>query len=205
MTVSDPQVPTGGADVTELDESVEISTEEGRRLAERLADNRPHARKLLEVRNLSTQFFTREGTVHAVDEVSFDVDYGETLGLVGESGCGKSVTALSLVRLVPDPPGQITEGQIIFDGIDILKLSRSEMRRLRGRKIGFIFQDPMTSLNPTLPIGFQISESAVPISACRGARPETGRSSCCRRWASRGLATGWGTTPTSSAAACASG
>jgi ABC-type microcin C transport system duplicated ATPase subunit YejF len=133
LTVSDPQAPAGGAGVTELDESVEISTEEGRRLAERLADNRPHARKLLEV------------------------DYGETLGLVGESGCGKSVTALSLVRLVPDPPGQITEGQIIFDGIDILKLSRSEMRRLRGRKIGFIFQDPMTSLNPTLPIGFQIS------------------------------------------------
>ncbi|MGH2489605.1 MAG: ABC transporter ATP-binding protein, partial [Candidatus Limnocylindria bacterium] len=125
-----------------------------------MADNRPHARKLLEVRNLSTQFFTRDGVVHAVDEVSFDVDYGETLGLVGESGCGKSVTALSLVRLVPDPPGQIVDGQIIFDGIDILKLSRSEMRRLRGRKIGFIFQDPMTSLNPTLPIGFQISESA---------------------------------------------
>jgi oligopeptide transport system ATP-binding protein len=109
---------------------------------------------------LSTQFFTRDGTVHAVDEVSFDVDYGETLGIVGESGCGKSVTALSLVRLVPDPPGQITDGQIIFDGIDILKLSRSEMRRLRGRKIGFIFQDPMTSLNPTLPVGFQIAESA---------------------------------------------
>ncbi|HEY7737984.1 MAG TPA: ABC transporter ATP-binding protein [Candidatus Limnocylindria bacterium] len=115
---------------------------------------------MLEVRNLSTQFFTRDGVVHAVDEVSFDVDYGETLGLVGESGCGKSVTALSLVRLVPDPPGRITEGQIIFDGIDILKLSRAEMRRLRGRKIGFIFQDPMTSLNPTLPVGFQISESA---------------------------------------------
>jgi len=160
LTVSDPQAPPGGAAVTELPDSIEITTEEGRRLAERLADNRPHARKLLEVRNLSTQFFTRDGVVHAVDEVSFDVDYGETLGLVGESGCGKSVTALSLVRLVPDPPGQIVEGQILFDGIDILKLSRAEMRRLRGRKIGFIFQDPMTSLNPTLPIGFQISESA---------------------------------------------
>jgi oligopeptide transport system ATP-binding protein len=160
LTVTDPQAPPEGAAVQELPDSVEITTEEGRRLAERLADNRPHARKLLEVRNLSTQFFTRDGVVHAVDEVSFDVDYGETLGLVGESGCGKSVTALSLVRLVPDPPGQIVDGQIIFDGIDILKLSRSEMRRLRGRKIGFIFQDPMTSLNPTLPIGFQISESA---------------------------------------------
>ena len=160
MAVTDPSAPPEGATVTELPESVEITTEEGRRLAERLADNRPHARKLLEVRGLSTQFFTRDGVVHAVDDVSFDVDYGETLGLVGESGCGKSVTALSLVRLIPDPPGKIVSGKIIFDGIDVLALSRSEMRRLRGRKIGFIFQDPMTSLNPTLPIGFQISESA---------------------------------------------
>ena len=94
MTISDPQAPPDGAAVTELPDSIEIATEEGRRLAERLADNRPHARKLLEVRNLSTQFFTSDGVVHAVDEVSFDVDYGETLGLVGESGCGKSVTAL---------------------------------------------------------------------------------------------------------------
>ena len=157
MTVTDQNAPPEGAEVSELPDSVEIETEEGRRLAEQLADRGRHARKLLEVRNLSTQFFTRDGTVHAVDEVSFDVDYGETLGIVGESGCGKSVTALSLVRLVPDPPGQITDGQIIFDGIDILKLSRSEMRRLRGPKIGFIFQDPMTSLNPTLPVGFQIA------------------------------------------------
>ena len=160
MAVSDPETPLAGTEVSDLPDSIEVETEEGRRLAEQLADRSRHARKLLEVRNLSTQFFTRDGVVHAVDEVSFDVDYGETLGLVGESGCGKSVTALSLVRLVPDPPGQITDGQIIFDGIDILKLSRSEMRRLRGRKIGFIFQDPMTSLNPTLPVGFQISESA---------------------------------------------
>ncbi|HYM52793.1 MAG TPA: ABC transporter ATP-binding protein, partial [Candidatus Dormibacteraeota bacterium] len=115
---------------------------------------------MLEVRDLSTHFFTKDGEVHAVDRVSFDLDYGETLGLVGESGCGKSVTALSLTRLVPDPPGKITSGEIIFDGVNVLKLSNEEMRLLRGKRIGFIFQDPMTSLNPTLPIGFQISESA---------------------------------------------
>jgi len=145
----------------ELPEAVQIETEEGRRLAAQLVDDKTrHARKLLEVRDLSTHFFTKDGEVHAVDRVSFDLDYGETLGLVGESGCGKSVTALSLTRLVPDPPGKIVSGEIIFDGVNVLKLSNEEMRLLRGKRIGFIFQDPMTSLNPTLPIGFQISESA---------------------------------------------
>ena len=114
---------------------------------------------LLEVRNLSTQFFTADGVVHAVDDVSFTLGYGETLGLVGESGCGKSVTALSLTRLVPDPPGKIVAGEVLFEGVDLLKLSTDEMRRLRGKDIGFIFQDPLTSLNPTLTIGYQISES----------------------------------------------
>jgi oligopeptide transport system ATP-binding protein len=145
----------------ELPEEVQVETEEGRRLAAQLVDDKTrHARKLLEVRDLSTHFFTKDGEVHAVDRVSFDLDYGETLGLVGESGCGKSVTALSLTRLVPDPPGKIVAGEIIFDGVNVLKLSNEEMRLLRGKRIGFIFQDPMTSLNPTLPIGFQISESA---------------------------------------------
>jgi oligopeptide transport system ATP-binding protein len=159
LTVSDDQGRVGSPALTELPEDVTVETEEGRRLAEQLQDSRRHARKLLEVRNLSTQFFTRDGVVHAVDGVSFEVDYGETLGLVGESGCGKSVTALSLTRLVPNPPGKITAGEIILDGINVLKLSNEEMRRLRGKKIGFIFQDPMTSLNPTLTIGFQIAES----------------------------------------------
>jgi oligopeptide transport system ATP-binding protein len=146
---------------SQLPESVSLQTEEGRRLASQLADEKKqHARKLLEVRNLSTHFFTKDGTVHAVDRVDFELDYGETLGLVGESGCGKSVTALSLTRLVPDPPGKIVSGEIIFDGVDIMKLSNEEMRLLRGKRIGFIFQDPMTSLNPTLTIGFQIAESA---------------------------------------------
>jgi oligopeptide transport system ATP-binding protein len=117
------------------------------------------AETLLEVRNLSTHFFTPDGVVHAVDNVSFELGYGETLGLVGESGCGKSVTALSLTRLVPDPPGKIVAGEILFEGVDLLKLSTDEMRRLRGKDIGFIFQDPLSSLNPTLTIGYQISES----------------------------------------------
>jgi oligopeptide transport system ATP-binding protein len=114
---------------------------------------------LLEVRNLSTHFYTSDGVIQAVDDVSFDVGYGETLGLVGESGCGKSVSALSIARLVPDPPGKIVAGSILFDGIDVLKLNSDDMRKLRGKEIGFIFQDPLTSLNPTLTIGYQIGEA----------------------------------------------
>jgi oligopeptide transport system ATP-binding protein len=114
---------------------------------------------LLEVRGLSTHFFTSDGVIQAVDDVSFNVGYGETLGLGGESGCGKSVTALSIARLVPDPPGQTVSGTILFDGIDVLKLNPDDMRKLRGKEIGFIFQDPLTSLNPTLTIGYQIGES----------------------------------------------
>ena len=117
------------------------------------------AEALLQVRGLSTHFFTPDGIIQAVDDVSFQVGYGETLGLVGESGCGKSVSALSIARLVPDPPGKIVAGEILFDGIDVLKLSDDDMRKLRGKEIGFIFQDPLTSLNPTLTIGYQIAES----------------------------------------------
>ena len=114
---------------------------------------------LLEVRGLSTHFFTPSGVVQAVDDVTFDMKYGETLGLVGESGCGKSVTALSIARLVPNPPGRIVAGSITFDGIDVLKLNNDGIRKLRGKEIGFIFQDPLTSLNPTLTIGYQIAEA----------------------------------------------
>ncbi len=121
--------------------------------------NRPKVEKLLTVSGLSTHFFTPDGVVQAVDEVSFEVGYGETLGLVGESGCGKSVSALSVARLVPNPPGRIVAGEIIFDGIDVLKLDDDDMRQLRGKEIGFIFQDPLTSLNPTLTIGYQIAEA----------------------------------------------
>src|SRR5438445_8719468 len=114
---------------------------------------------LLEVRDLKTHFFTREGVVKAVDGVSYALEEGETLGLVGESGCGKSVTALSIMRLIPDPPGKTVGGEVIFDGKDLLKLSEEEMRKIRGNKIGMIFQEPMTSLNPVFTVGDQIEES----------------------------------------------
>ena len=114
---------------------------------------------LLEVRDLQTHFYTQDGVVKAVNGVSFSVNRGETLGIVGESGCGKSVTSLSIMRLIPTPPGKIVGGQIMFDGEDLLKLSDEEMRKIRGNRIAMIFQDPMTSLNPVLPIGRQITES----------------------------------------------
>ncbi len=114
---------------------------------------------LLEVKDLQTRFFTRDGVVRAVDGVTFEVGAGETLGIVGESGCGKSVTALSLMRLIPQPPGKITNGQILFDGADVLKMDDDEVRGIRGNNIAMIFQDPMTSLNPVLTISRQISEA----------------------------------------------
>src|SRR5207237_35811 len=116
------------------------------------------AQQLLEVNDLHTQFFTRDGVVHAVDGVSFELAAGETLGIVGESGCGKSVTALSLMRLIPQPPGRITQGSIVFDGQDVLKMDDDDVRSIRGNNIAMIFQDPMTSLNPVLTISRQISE-----------------------------------------------
>src|SRR5215472_670734 len=114
---------------------------------------------LLEVRNLRTHFFTQEGVVKAVDGVSYSLEEGETLGLVGESGCGKSVSALSIMRLVPDPPGKTVGGEVIFDGQDLLKLPASEIRRVRGKRIAMVYQEPMTSLNPVLSIERQLTES----------------------------------------------
>lgn len=113
---------------------------------------------ILEVKNLSTQFFTRAGRVKAADDVSFNIKRGSTLALVGESGSGKSVTSLSIMRLVP-PPGKITAGEILFSGRDLMKLDDKQMRRLRGREIAMIFQDPMTSLNPVYTVGDQIAEA----------------------------------------------
>jgi peptide/nickel transport system ATP-binding protein len=112
---------------------------------------------LLDVRNLMTYFFTEAGLVKAVRGLEFTIDQGETLALVGESGCGKSVTALSLLRLVP-PPGRIVEGQILFDGEDLRRLPLTEMRRIRGNRISMVFQEPMTALNPVLRVGEQIAE-----------------------------------------------
>ncbi len=117
------------------------------------------AQPLLEVADLKTWFFTRDGVVHAVDGVSFHVMPGETLAIVGESGCGKSVTALSILRLVPSPPGRIVSGTINFAGRNLLGLSDAEMRDVRGNDISMIFQEPMTSLNPVLTIGRQIGET----------------------------------------------
>ena len=113
---------------------------------------------LLEVDNLHTHFFTREGVVKAVDGISFTVEAGKTLGIVGESGCGKSVTALSLMGLIPKPPARIVEGSVMFQGRDLTTLSERELEDVRGREMAMIFQDPMTSLNPTLRIKTQITE-----------------------------------------------
>ena len=114
---------------------------------------------VLEVRSLKTQFKTQDGVVKAVDDVSFYVMPGETLGVVGESGCGKSMTGLSIMRLIPSPPGKIVAGEIFFNGDDILRMSDEQVRSIRGNDIAMIFQDPMTSLNPVLTINRQISEA----------------------------------------------
>jgi len=113
---------------------------------------------LLKIRNLHTYFYTDDGVAKAVDGVDLELVEGGTLGVVGESGCGKSVTALSVMRLIPDPPGKIIQGKIVFGGKDLLSLSEAEMRKIRGRSISMIFQEPMTSLNPVFQIGDQISE-----------------------------------------------
>ncbi len=113
---------------------------------------------LLSVEHLSTHFHTDRGTLKAVDDVSFSLEAGKTLALVGESGCGKSVTALSIMRLIPVPPGRIASGRILFDGTDLLQISEAEMRHVRGNKISMIFQEPMTSLNPVFRVGDQIAE-----------------------------------------------
>jgi oligopeptide transport system ATP-binding protein len=117
-----------------------------------------HAAPLLSVRNLCTYFGSEDGVVKAVDGVSFDLERGETLGVVGESGSGKSVLSLSLIRLIPEPPGKILRGEIVFDGQDILSLPLSAVRRIRGKRISMIFQDPMTSLNPFMRVSSQLME-----------------------------------------------
>ena len=114
---------------------------------------------LLEVKGLKTQFFTQDGIVHAVNGISYTLNEGETLAIVGESGSGKSVGVMSLIHLIPQPPGKITDGEVWFDGQDLLKMSDDEVRQVRGNRIAMIFQDPMTSLNPVLTIGQQIMEA----------------------------------------------
>jgi len=119
----------------------------------------PSDAPLLRIENLRTQFSTENGTITAVDGVSFSIPRGETLGVVGESGCGKSVTALSVMRLIPDPPGKIVDGTIAYDGTNLLELPEAQMRAMRGNKISMIFQEPMTSLNPVFTTGEQVAEA----------------------------------------------
>src|SRR6266508_2067532 len=114
---------------------------------------------LLQVKDLQTSFFTPEGEVRAIDGVSFEIGEGKTLGLVGESGCGKSVTSLSIMRLIPSPPGKIVGGEIFYRGRDLLRLNNEQMRKIRGNEISMIFQEPMTSLNPVFTVGNQIGEA----------------------------------------------
>lgn len=115
--------------------------------------------KLLEIKDLKTYFYTDDGIVKAVDGVNFSVESGKTIGIVGESGCGKSVTAMSILRLIPDPPGKIVSGEILFNGKDLTKISEEELRHIRGNDISVIFQEPMTSLNPVFTVGYQIMEA----------------------------------------------
>jgi len=129
-------------------------------MAEAAASSAPK-QAALEVTGLQTYFYTRDGIVRAVEDVSFHVERGETLAIVGESGCGKSMTALSIMRLIPDPPGRIVGGRIVLDGQDLMELSEAEMRDVRGNDISMIFQEPMTSLNPVMRIGKQISEALI--------------------------------------------
>ena len=114
---------------------------------------------LLEVKNLKTHFFTADGIVKAVDGISYEVAEGEVVGIVGESGCGKSVGAMSIMRLVASPPGRIVEGEVLFAGEDLVQMDEREMRGIRGNSISMVFQEPMTSLNPVLTIGRQITET----------------------------------------------
>jgi len=117
------------------------------------------AERLLDVKNLKTYFFTDEGVVRAVDGVDLYIEKGETLGIVGESGCGKSVTALSIMKLIPQPPGKIVEGEILYNGRDLVNMPANQMRKIRGKEISMIFQEPMTSLNPVFTCGEQIAEA----------------------------------------------
>ena len=114
---------------------------------------------LLDVRHLTTRFYIEDGVVHAVENVSYTLDEGDALGVVGESGCGKSVHALSIMRLIPDPPGKIVDGEVLLRGQDLLKIKEDEMRHIRGSQIAMIFQDPMTSLNSVITVGKQITET----------------------------------------------
>lgn len=155
--------------------------------------------KILEVSDLQIRYVTDEETVRAVNGVSFTLERGESIGLVGETGAGKTTTALGIMGLVPDPPGEIVGGSILFENQDLLKLPEKQMREIRGGKISMIFQDPMTSLNPVMTVGAQIAEVVLLHNKISKARPGSGPRRCWSRWVSP--AAGAMTIPTSSPAA----
>ncbi len=138
---------------------------------------------LLSVEGLSTYFYAETSVSKAVCDVSYTIAPGETLGVVGESGCGKSVTALSVLRLIPEPPGRIIAGKIMFNGTDLLRLSEKQMRAVRGNSISMIFQEPMTSLNPVFRVGEQLWNPCCCITTLAGNLPEPKPLNCCIRWA----------------------
>ena len=164
----------------------------------------PAADVLLDVRDLRTYFHVMDGLVKAVDGVSFTIKRGETLGIVGESGCGKSVTSLSIMRLLDIPPGEIASGEIWLDGQDLLTLSPEEMREVRGNDVAMIFQEPMTSLNPVFTVGDQITEAWCSTPGCPRKRPGTRPSSRFDSSASATPSGGSSSIRTSCRAACAS-
>src|SRR5680860_1289089 len=137
---------------------------------------------LLSVRELAVQFKTRKSTIRAVNGISFDLDAGETLGIVGESGCGKSVSALAMLGILPKPAGRVTGGEVIFEDQDLLKLPDWQLRSIRGQDVAMIFQDPMTSLNPVLTIGRQLTESLRSISTWTERMQKRKPSASCTGW-----------------------
>jgi len=143
--------------------------------------NKLNQEALVEVKNLKTYFYTEEGVVKAVDGVDFEIYPGETLGVVGESGCGKSVTSLSIMRLVESPPGRIEAGEINFDSRDLTKIPEKEMRKIRGNDISMIFQEPMTSLNPVYTVGDQIMEAIILHKKVDKKKPDARQLICCRK------------------------
>ena len=159
---------------------------------------------LLEIEDLSVGFHTERGLARVVDDLSFTIDAGRIVGLVGEFGCGKSVTARAIMRLLPCPPAQIEGRRLALDGEDLLALDERAMRDVRGNRIGMIFQEPMTSLNPTFPVGFQIGETLRLHRSMGGARSARGCSSCCAWSASARRSGASRSIRTSSRAACAS-
>ena len=159
---------------------------------------------LLEIKGLKTHFKTDEGWLHAVDGVDISIERGQTVSVVGESGCGKTVTAMTVLKLLPMPPGRIVAGQVLWQGRDLVTASSEEMRRVRAKEIAIIFQEPMTSLDPVYSIGEQIAESIRLHEGLGARRRWTGRSRCWRWCASRRRSAGSTTIRTSSPAACAS-